>query len=83
MKGKAAFVCLTLLSSFIIASPIAGATNNLVESGVTFEIKEEFVFTQVLDDNTILTVNSGGSLSVNSHSQGVLKPLGTYDLNLT
>ena len=83
MKGKAAFVCLTLLSSFIIASPIAGATNNLVESGVTFESKEEFVFTQVLDDNTILTVNSVGSLSVNSHSQGVLTPLWSYNLNLT
>ena len=83
MKGKAAFVCLTLLSSFIIASPIAGATNNLVESGVTFESKEEFVFTQVLDDNTILTVNSGGSLSVNSHSQGVLTPIWEFELNVS
>jgi len=83
MKGRAAFLCLTLLSSFIIASPIAAATNNLVEAGVTFESKEEFVFTQVLDDNTILTVNSVGFLSVNSHSQGVLTPIWEFELNVS
>ena len=83
MKGRAAFLCLTLLSSFIIASPIAAATNNLVEAGVTFESKGEFVFTQVLDDNTILTVNSIGFLSVNSHSQGVLTPIWEFELNVS
>ena len=83
MKGKAAFVCLTLLSSFIIASPIAGATNNLVESGVTFESKEEFVFIHVLEDNTVLSLTSIGDISVNSHTQGVLTPLWSFNLNLT
>ena len=83
MKGRAAFLCLTLLSSFIIASPISAATNNLVEAGVTFESKEEFVFTQVLDDNTILTVDSAGFLSVNSHSQGVLTPIWEFELNVS
>lgn len=83
MKGKAAFVCLTLLSSFIIASPIAGATNNLVESGVTFDSKEEFVFTHVLEDNTVLLLTSIGNISVNSHTQGTLTPLWSFNLNLT
>jgi hypothetical protein len=83
MKGRAAFLCLTLLSSFIIASPLACATNDLVETGVTFETKEEFIFTQVLVDNTILTVNSGGFLSVNSHSQGVLIPIWEFELNVS
>ena len=83
MKGKAAFVCLTLLSSFIIASPIAGATNNLVESSVTFESKEEFVFVHVMEDNTILLLNSSGGISLNSHTQGTLTSLWSFNLNLT
>ena len=83
MKGRAAFLCLTLLSSFIIASPLASATNNLVETGVTFQGKEEFVFTHVLEDNTVLLVNSVGEISVNTHTQGTLTPLWSFNLGLT
>jgi len=83
MKGRAAFLCLTLLSSFIIASPIAAATNNLVEAGVTFESKGEYVFVHVLEDNTVLLLDSVGEISVNSHTQGILTPLWLFNLNLT
>ena len=83
MKGRAAFLCLTLLSSFIIASPLASATNNLVETGVTFQGKEEFVFIHVLEDNTVLLLNSVGEISVNTHTQGTLTPLWSFNLGLT
>ena len=83
MKGRAAFLCLTLLSSFIIASPLASATNNLVETGVTFQAKEEFVFIHVLEDNTVLLLNSVGEISVNTHTQGTLTPLWSFNLGLT
>ena len=83
MKGRAAFLCFTLLSSFIIASPLACATNNLLESGVTFESKGEFVFIHILEDNTVLLVNTIGEISVNSHTQGTLTPLWSFNLNLT
>ena len=83
MKGKAAFVCLTLLSSFIFASPLVSGSQNLIESGVTQTFKSDIVYSKVMNDNTILMVDSVGKVSQNTHTQGVLTPLWDFELNVT
>ena len=81
MKGKAAFVCLTLLSSFIIASPIASASGNVVEIGQVGEFKAELVFSLTLSDDTILSVSDEGTISQSTHSLGQFIPLWEYETN--
>ena len=81
MKGKAAFVCLTLLSSFIIASPIASASGNVVEIGQVGEFKSELVFSLTLSDDTILSVSDEGTISQSTHSLGQFIPLWEYETN--
>jgi len=83
MKGRAAFLCLTLLSSFIIASPLVSGSQNLIDSGETQIFKSEIVYTEVMNDNTILLLESNGKISQNTHSQGVLTPLWDFQLNVT
>ena len=81
MKGKAAFVCLTLLSSLIIASPIASASGNVVEIGQVGEFKSELVFSLTLSDDTILSVSEEGKISQSTHSLGQFIPLWEYETN--
>ena len=81
MKGRAAFLCLTLLSSFIIASPIASASGNVVELGQVGEFKSELVYSQTLSDDTILSVSEDGKISQSTHSLGQFIPLWEYETN--
>ncbi len=81
MKGRAAFLCLTLLSSFIIASPIASASGNVVEIGQVGEFKSELVYSQTLSDDTILSVSEDGKISQSTHSLGQFIPLWEYETN--
>ena len=79
MRRKPVVTCLLLFIFSICLTPYAHASNNLVDSGVTQTFKTEIIFTNVLDDGTVLVITENGVITSNTLSAGELNPLWTFD----
>ena len=79
MRRKPVVTCLLLFIFSICLTPYAHASSNLVDSGVTQTFKTEIIFTNVLDDGTVLVITENGVITSNTLSAGELNPLWTFD----
>ena len=79
MRRKPVVTCLLLFIFSICLTPYAHASSNLVDSGVTQTFKSEIIFTNVLDDGTVLVITENGVITSNTLSAGELNPLWTFD----
>ena len=69
-------LALIAITALIIASvPSSTATTNLVESGTSQEFESNIVFAEILDDNTLLILQSDGIIISGTIQSGVITEL--------
>ena len=77
-------LALIAITALIIASvPSSTATTNLVESGTSQEFESNIVFAEILDDNTLLILQSDGIIISGTIQSGVITELWTHDLEVS
>ena len=82
MKRAVTFAILAFLTLVVTSLPHTIASSNLLESGTTHSFDSSIVYVDVLDDNTILFLESDGTLISGTNQNGKITELWNHELNV-
>ena len=80
MKRVVTFAIIAFMALIVASIPHSTATSNLVESGTTHNFDSTVVFSQVLEDNTLLILQGNGIVISATSQNGIISELWTFDL---
>ena len=82
MKRAVTFAILAFFTLVVTSLPHTIASSNLLESGTTHNFDSSIVYVDVLDDNTILFLESDGTLISGTNQNGKITELWNHELNV-
>ena len=82
MKRSLLFAFVAVTALVIASVPSSTATNNLVESGTSQTFSSGVVFAEILDDNTLLTIQNDGKIISGTLLDGKVTELWSYNLGV-
>ena len=83
MKRAVTFAIFAFISLVVTSIPHTSASGNLLQSGTTHYFDSSIVYVNVMDDNTILFLESDGTLISGTNQNGKITELWAHELNVT
>ena len=83
MKRAVTFAIFAFISLVVTSIPHTSASGNLLQSGTTHYFDSSIVYVNVMDDNTILFLESDGTLISGTNQNGKVTELWAHELNVT
>ena len=83
MKRAVSFAIFAFITLVVTSIPHTSASANLLESGTTHYFDSSIVYVDVLDDNTILFLESDGTLISGTNQNGKVTELWNHELNVS
>lgn len=82
MKRAACLAFLAIVTLITASIPLTSANSNLVEADTTETFDSTIAFTQILDDNTILYMQTNGVITSSTIQNGRFSQIWTHDLEV-
>ena len=83
MKRAVSLAIFAFITLVVTSIPHTSASANLLESGTTQYFDSSIVYVDVLDDNTILFLESDGTLISGTNQNGKVTELWNHELNVS
>ena len=83
MKRAVSFAIFAFITLVVTSIPHTSASANLLESGTTHSFDSSIVHVNVMDDNTILFLESDGYLISSTNQNGEITELWSHELNVS
>ena len=82
MKRAVSFAIFAFITLVVTSIPHTSASANLLQSGTTHYFDSSIVYVNVMDDNTILFLESDGTLISGTNQNGKVTELWAHELNV-